>query len=97
MVEVGKYYIYWEKGKTTEQDESADLGIPQLECDGQGDSALNYTKLALGRMWAQHVVCWGRNQSMVQRNVANILVFGLYALSQSLSYLTLNRCVPTLM
>lgn len=36
MVEVGKYYIHWEKGKTTEQDESADLGIPQLECDDQG-------------------------------------------------------------
>lgn len=35
MVEVGKYYIYWEK-KTTEQDETADLGIPQFECDDQG-------------------------------------------------------------
>lgn len=36
MAEVEKHYIYWEKGKTTEQDESADLGIPQLECDDQG-------------------------------------------------------------
>lgn len=36
MVEVRKSYTYWEKGNTTEQDESADLGVPQLECDDQG-------------------------------------------------------------
>lgn len=62
-----------------------------------GASAFNYIELALGRTWAQHVVRRGRNRSMVQRNMANILIFGLYAVSQSPSYPTLKRCVSTLM
>jgi len=62
-----------------------------------GATAFNHIELALGKTWAQHVVCWGRNQSMVQRNMANILTFNLCTISQSPSYLTLKKCVSALM
>lgn len=58
-----------------------------------GHSALNYTKLALGRTWAQNVVCWGKKIEVWCRG--RWLKFHCLAYVQYLKVLVI--CKPTLM